>query len=93
MPQGTVTKPGDFAWDIDMALSTPEERAGVRRVLYIHLPGETRWGAIQVARGATPPEDRVWGWDGNEDAPTINPSIDSRGVWHGWLRAGRLVSC
>lgn len=38
-----------------------------------------------------------WEWDGNREAPTINPSILVRGekdkppLWHGWLRAGILV--
>ena len=32
-------------------------------------------------------------WDGNEDKPTITPSIHAVGCWHGWCRNGRLVSC
>lgn len=32
-----------------------------------------------------------WGWDGNEDAPTLTPSIHTHGHWHGWCRAGKLV--
>lgn len=34
-----------------------------------------------------------WEWDGNESAPTLTPSINSVGTWHGWVRAGRLESC
>jgi hypothetical protein len=34
-----------------------------------------------------------WEWDGNEENPTLNPSINSVGTWHGWVRAGRLESC
>jgi hypothetical protein len=33
-----------------------------------------------------------WEWDGNELQPTLTPSINSIGVWHGWVRAGRMVS-
>lgn len=29
-----------------------------------------------------------WKWDGNVDAPTLEPSVHNRGHWHGWLRAG-----
>lgn len=32
-----------------------------------------------------------WGWDGNEDAPTLTPSLHVIGHWHGWVRAGMLV--
>lgn len=32
-----------------------------------------------------------WNWDGNRDAPTFSPSIDCRGCWHGYIRAGRCV--
>lgn len=34
-----------------------------------------------------------WEWDGNEDKPTLMPSINSVRYWHGWVRAGRMVSC
>lgn len=32
-----------------------------------------------------------WAWDGNRDAPTFTPSIDCKGCWHGYIRAGRCV--
>ena len=34
-----------------------------------------------------------WEWDGNTDKPTLTPSIKATGIWHGWVRAGRMVSC
>ena len=27
------------------------------------------------------------------DKPTLNPSINCVGSWHGWIRAGRAESC
>ena len=33
-----------------------------------------------------------WGWDGNREMPTITPSINVIGRWHGWLRQGKLVT-
>src|SRR5574343_915858 len=33
-----------------------------------------------------------WQWDGNRDYPTLTPSLHWEGVWHGWLRAGKLES-
>ena len=32
----------------------------------------------------------VIGWDGNEDAPTLHPSIDVPGLWHGFVVNGWL---
>jgi hypothetical protein len=40
----------------------------------------------------------AWEWDGNREAPTLSPSILVHGgkgqpdQWHGWLRAGKLVT-
>lgn len=33
---------------------------------------------------------RYWLWDGNREEPTISPSIDIVGVWHGFIRKGKL---
>lgn len=34
----------------------------------------------------------AWSWDGNREAPTLNPSILALDTgWHGYLRAGVLV--
>lgn len=83
LPDGFETKPGDFSWS--------EEIDG-HRTLYVCLPSDTRMDAIRVQRG-NPGGPRVWGWDGNEDKPTLTPSIDWPGHWHGHLNAGRLESC
>jgi len=32
-----------------------------------------------------------WDWDGNREAPTFTPSINCKGCWHGYIRAGRCV--
>lgn len=34
-----------------------------------------------------------WEWNGNEDQPTLMPSVHAVGSWHGWVRAGRAESC
>lgn len=83
LPAEHITRPGDFSWDSE---------ADGKRYLYLCLPGSTHMEAIKVKRGA-PGGNRVWGWDGNEETPTIEPSIHAVGSWHGYLRAGRLVSC
>lgn len=33
-----------------------------------------------------------WIWDGNREAPTFSPSINCKGCWHGYIRAGRCVA-
>ena len=88
LPADLKTKPGEFGWDTDMGCP---EKDGLR-FIYVHLPGGEGWDAIEVHRG-NPLGDRVWGWDGDEDAPTLTPSILSHGVWHGYLTKGRLISC
>jgi hypothetical protein len=91
LSEGCVTQSGDFAWDTDVP-ERAEHRTSDRRYLYIHLPGEQQWSAIHVRRGG-PGGERVWGWDGNENRPTLTPSIHHVGVWHGHLVGGRLNSC
>lgn len=61
-------------------------------VIYIWLPGMSGPDAIRIQKGP-PGGERVWGWDGNEEAPTLTPSIHALGEWHGWLRSGKLESC
>jgi hypothetical protein len=46
--------------------------------LYIHKQGE--------ADSRTP----SWLWDGNRELPTISPSINVIGRWHGFLEAGKI---
>ncbi len=55
--------------------------------------------AVKPYDGAGP----TWDWDGNRDQPTLTPSILSYQLnnsgerigehWHGFLTAGRFVSC
>jgi hypothetical protein len=39
-----------------------------------------------------PGTEKAWGWDGNKEAPTLTPSINVIGIWHGWLQAGKLIT-
>ena len=77
---GTIEKPGDFCFGPELDY------------IYLWLPGTNGPDAIQIQRGS-PGGNRVWGWDGNQEAPTLTPSIHARGQWHGYLRSGRLASC
>jgi len=83
-PQGAGEKPGDFCWgDLN--------EHGVR-YLYIVLPGYNRPDAIRTKRDVSD-GPRCWVWDGNEDKPTLSPSLHWVGHWHGYLKNGRLESC
>lgn len=71
------------------------ERDGRKHITiwYPGLAGEDRhWCDLPLQAGAAP-AGPVWGWDGNEEKPTLNPSIHVIGHWHGYLEAGRLRSC
>jgi len=37
------------------------------------------------------PHRPQWSWDGNEDRPTLSPSV-SASTWHGYIRGGRMES-
>ena len=84
--------PGAFCW----------LRDGEFRSLYLFLPqpaGVSRW----AIRPHELPNGHSWEWDGDEDRPTLSPSLHviSRGwpereipeetLWHGWVRNGELV--
>lgn len=34
----------------------------------------------------------TWTLSGTEDAPTLSPSVDAKGVWHGYLTDGNAES-
>lgn len=71
--------------------------------LYIVLPnrdgkfamdscGRAVLDPIRISRQPTA-HPRQWHWDGNNEKPTLTPSIDWPGHWHGYLTAGVLKSC
>lgn len=36
---------------------------------------------------------KIWSWNGNRELPTLSPSINHVGCWHGWLIAGEFIAC
>lgn len=38
------------------------------------------------------PNTNDWQWNKNKEAPTLTPSINWIGVWHGYLTDGKLTS-
>lgn len=63
--------------------------------LWMVLP-DHEMSRIEVGIGPDAPKS-CWQWDGNRQSPTVTPSIrslgGSRAGWHGWLRAGKFMSC
>lgn len=93
VPHDVEVKPGDFAWGFDNPDCFSGETRESKFIHFYHcLPGDKHLSVIQVQRGQQGGE-RVWGWDGNEDKPTITPSILVHGLWHGYCRNGRFESC
>lgn len=70
-----------------------ETMASGQRVMWHILPdgnaGMLRLRPIVDSGEAHP----SWEWDGNEDKPTLQPSVHLPGRWHGYFTAGRMVSC
>jgi len=60
---------------------TREQAPEYNRGDIVHLP---------IILGNSEPSH--WGWDGNKEAPTLTPSINVIGRWHGWLREGQLIA-
>jgi uncharacterized protein DUF6527 len=90
-----VKAPGDFVFI--------RNAAGEIEAIDICIPGNEGGsaGALPITRGQARPNVVEWEWDGNEDKPSLKPSIwrnkpapgkESRNEWHGHLRAGRLES-
>src|ERR1700690_2167119 len=82
---GDIDNAGDFTWEI---------RDGARYIV-VALPlgllaDNYLINNLPVAKGSGT-RGREWGWDGNEDAPTLTPSIHCIGHWHGWVQTGKLV--
>lgn len=78
-------KEGQFLFSVDDA---------GQRWFSCMLPGETAC-CIPIRPVVTPGVNggHSWAWDGNEDKPTLTPSINAQGSWHGYVTAGRMVSC
>jgi hypothetical protein len=86
-------QPGDFWWGCERAQVGAVEHQyrvlwakfpdGCLACLPLNMPPQVKEAGI---RGAS------WGFDGNLDRPTLTPSVHHVGHWHGYIRAGRMVS-
>ena len=80
---------GDFYWDI----------RGGKRVLVLAMPCHIEttdgshvyeWEMSRWSIDHPNADDASWSWDGNEDKPTLSPSLHAVGIWHGYVRNGMV---
>lgn len=95
--EALLKNPGDFFWIRDAA--------GEPTHICLAIPGDAGGSVvpIPVVRGAQTETPFCWGWDGNEESPSLEPSIwrnkstaehpNMPNEWHGVLHGGRLQSC
>lgn len=54
-------------------------------------------GPLTVGNGFKPAKagknNATWEWNGSVDKPTLRPSVNHVGHWHGWLTDGVWRSC
>lgn len=82
---------GTFSWHEHLSPATP----GVRWIKIRLDDSNAPLTCLPVYRAGSPAPDigmPAWEWDGNEDAPTLSPSIlhHSEPPFHGFVRAGWL---
>lgn len=81
------TKAGDFKFCGENGKGTTDPSA-VRTMQFQCLKTGKYCGSIRVGFAEKPPGERTWAWDGNFEKPTLSPSINCVGCWHGWLQSG-----
>lgn len=47
---------------------------------------------LTVGAGFKPPSSPSWNWNSSKTEPTLSPSVNRVGRWHGWLRDGYWVT-
>lgn len=69
---------------------TPPE--AVDRFAFRCRQGGDRWCSVNLrGRGHDVP-NKNWAWDGSVNAPTIAPSVNCRGCWHGYIEGGVFLT-
>lgn len=68
------------------------EPSGQRRFWFV-CPGRCKGLTAIALRPVLDGSGQSWEFDGNLDAPTLRPSINHLGCWHGWLTSGEFTSC
>lgn len=59
-----------------------------QRWFWFKCPGPCKSIAPVALRPVVKATGDSWAFDDNMKAPTLNPSVNHRDCWHGWLKAG-----
>lgn len=88
------------SWDDDPAVRASvakgdyefTQRPNGQRLFWFRCPGQCASVVPLLIRPIVEPrgDQHSWEWDGNADAPTMKPSINHGGCWHGWLTDGKF---
>lgn len=78
--------PGGFRCD------TPDSD-GEQAFWYCCPCGCGRIAPLNVGNGFKPAVGPSWKWNGSTERPTLEPSVNHVGHWHGWLTDGVWTSC
>lgn len=63
-----------------------------QRLFWFVCPGCKGLSALAL-RPVVDGSAQSWDWNGSTDAPTLTPSINHVGCWHGWLTDGNFTAC
>lgn len=71
-----------------------DRRNPARPAIFIFLPHDTVPSYLRLYQVNREGGDNSW-WQlsGPDERPTLHPSINAPGLWHGYLRDGQLVEC
>ena len=81
---GESSRPGDFDFVV--------EPSGQRRMWFV-CPGPCKSLTAIAIRPVVDGATQSWEWDGRIDAPTLAPSLNHVGCWHGFLSGGEFHPC
>lgn len=68
------------------------ELDGQQRFVFV-CPGACKGLTFIAIRPVVDGSPQSWERSGAPDAPTLRPSINHVGCWHGWLTDGEFTSC
>jgi hypothetical protein len=63
-------------------------------ILWLRYPTNTSDDFLPIVQLYVTPSKKnpCWDFDGNKNNPTLSPSIEVKGKWHGFLRNGKLIT-
>lgn len=77
---------GDWFWNLRKG-----KRTLILAIPCVDRPGNRGWQWSMWSIGYKNASDAQWSWNGNDEQPTLKPSLHAKGIWHGFVRDGTLV--